>query len=326
MAPDPKRIARRVRNAAGDVAGGVVGAVRTAGSHVEDFGVERAPVAARPFDEVRADLDALIGLDAVKEQVLTLMAFLKVQQERVAHGLATVPTSQHVVFLGNPGTGKTTVARLIAEMYASIGITERNHLVEVDRSGLVGQFVGHTAMKTRRAIRRARGGVLFIDEAYALAPPGPQSLDFGAEAIETLVKLMEDDRDRLVVIVAGYPGLMRNLLDSNPGLKSRFSRQIEFADYSTDELVEIFRSIAAAADYELAEEADAALADLFERAKHQPGFGNGRFARNLFEQAINRHALRLAGGAATGGGATGGDRSALVTLTADDVTSAADLL
>ena len=275
----------------------------------------------RSLSEIQDDLDSLVGLDSVKEQVHTLIAFLQIQRERQRRGLSEVPTSQHLVFLGNPGTGKTTMARLVAEMYGSIGLLERGHLVEVDRASLVGQYVGHTAFKTNRAIRRALGGVLFIDEAYALAPPGPASLDFGSEAIETLIKRMEDHRDRLVVIVAGYPRLMHQFLDSNPGLRSRFSREIEFPDYSSDELVEISRSMAATAEYRLADGVEDALLVIFDKAHRFDGFGNGRYARNLFEQAINRQALRLAAGDV---GALGEEE--LSTLTADDFDGAARLL
>src|SRR5580765_1096385 len=208
------------------------------------------PLAPLPLPELQAELDSLIGLESVKEQVRALTAFLQVQGRRLEHGLPEVATSQHLVFVGNPGTGKTTIARLLAQMYRSLGLLEKGHLVEVDRAQLVGEYVGHTAAKTDRAIRRALDGVLFIDEAYALTPSDAR-LDFGAEAVEVLLKRMEDYRHRLVVIVAGYPRLMRGLLDSNPGLRSRFAREISFPDYTNDELVAISEKMAADAQYTL---------------------------------------------------------------------------
>jgi SpoVK/Ycf46/Vps4 family AAA+-type ATPase len=218
------------------------------------------------------------------------MQTVRMRQEA---GLPAPPLSRHLVFAGNPGTGKTTVARLYGRLLSALGLLSRGHLVEVDRSALVGEYIGHTGPKTTEAFERAMGGVLFIDEAYALTPPGVAQ-DFGSEAIATLVKLMEDHRDEVVVIAAGYPGEMNRFIASNPGLASRFTRSLHFADYSTEELVSIVEHHARRHRYHLTDAARKALTGYIGAIPRGEGFGNGRTARQIFQQMTERQAMRVA--------------------------------
>jgi hypothetical protein len=261
-------------------------------SATSDGAAPPASSEARPLDELLAELDALIGLDAVKEEVHLVAALLKVQAMRAARDLPVLETSRHLVFTGNPGTGKTTVARLLAEIFRTLGVVPRGQLVETDRAGLVAGFVGQTAAKVTEVFDRADGGVLLIDEAYALARGGER--DFGREAIDTIVKLVEDRRDDIVVIVAGYPDEMEAFVDVNPGLRSRFSRTIHFPDYSTDELVCIFESLCERHGYTADVDTIAAVRVALDDQERGRGFGNGRFVRNLFEASVARHARRVA--------------------------------
>lgn len=254
------------------------------------------PVDADPntsLEDELAKLDKLIGLEAVKEEIQKLARFLEIQKQRESHELKTAPLSLHLVFSGNPGTGKTTVARILARIYQKLGVLKNGHLIETDRMGLVGQYVGHTAKKTSEVIDSALDGILFIDEAYSLLSGGEN--DFGSEAIDTLVKRMEDDRDRLIVIVAGYPADMESFIQTNPGLRSRFSKTIHFDDYASEELEKIFQIFCKNNQYKLAEEAKSKLHQVFEYELQKPkiDFGNGRYVRNLFEQVIRNQALRL---------------------------------
>jgi hypothetical protein len=262
-------------------------------SHGDLPGAATAPdPPARPTDEILRELEGLIGLEAVKTEVELVTNLLAVQQLRLARGLPTVPTSRHLVFTGNPGTGKTTVARLVAELYRSLGVVRRGHLVETDRAGLVAGYVGQTAERTHAVVQQALDGVLLIDEAYTLSR-SDDGRDFGREAIDTLVKLMEDHRDRLVVIVTGYPEEMIGFVDANPGLASRFPRTVHFPDLTTDELVDVAHHLAARNGYRWSADAVAALhADLSARPRGR-GFGNARLVRNVFEAAIARQASRL---------------------------------
>lgn len=235
----------------------------------------------------------MIGLTNVKQEVTSLSNYIKIQQVRTHKGLKSTSISYHCIFTGNPGTGKTTVARIVAGIYKEMGILKKGHLIETDRAGLVAEYVGQTAVKTNAIIDSALDGVLFIDEAYSLI--SGSSNDYGKEAISTLLKRMEDDRSRLVVILAGYTKEMKDFIDTNPGLQSRFNRYIEFPDYSSDELLEIFELNVKKFDYNISDEVKAAIKDHFrvEVENKDKNFGNARFVRNFFEKTLERQADRL---------------------------------
>ena len=251
---------------------------------------EKAP---EKLEDLLSELDGYTGLQTVKKEVHDLIDLAKVEALRREHGLPTADLSLHMVFSGSPGTGKTTIARLMARIYHTLGILSKGQLVEVDRSGLVAGYVGQTAIKTRKVVDSAIGGVLFIDEAYALNGGGEN--DFGQEAIDTILKAMEDHRDDLVVIVAGYEDLMERFIHSNPGLESRFNRFLHFADYTAPELLEIFERQCKKGCYTLSPEAREAAGRLLEAAARDPAaFGNARGVRNLFERILVCQANRLA--------------------------------
>jgi Cdc6-like AAA superfamily ATPase len=299
---EPRRgdeITRLMRQAISDRSavepGNEVKVVRTGERKPESHGISPKPPAKLDieFDKIISELTEMVGLDAVKKEVISLANYIKVRRLREAQNLKQPPVSLHLVFSGSPGTGKTTVARTVADLYKSLGVLSSGHLVETDRSGLVVGHVGGTAIKTKEVVESAIGGVLFIDEAYSLVKDA-QPWDFGPEAIETLLKLMEDHRERLVVIVAGYTEPMADFIASNPGLQSRFTRRIEFQDYTAQEMLQIFERRAADHNFELASDAIEGLLEYFESVAGDDGFGNGRGVRNVFEASTMRHANRIA--------------------------------
>jgi Cdc6-like AAA superfamily ATPase len=252
---------------------------------------EEPPEPARPLEQLLAELDGLVGLAAVKAEVKLVTNLLRIEKLRTERGLPVVEHSRHLVFTGNPGTGKTTVARLLAQIYRTLGVVSRGQLVETDRSGLVAGYVGQTAIKVKEVFTKALGGVLLIDEAHALARG--EHRDFGHEAIDMIVKLMEDHRDEVVVIVAGYPDEMATFLDANPGLRSRFPKTIFFDDYSNEELQRIFEGMAAKSHYKPTDEARQKVFDYVAARPRDRGFGNARLVRNLFEAAVSAQASRV---------------------------------
>ncbi len=284
---------------------------KAADAKVSDPEPEEEVAPPEKLEDLLAELDGYIGLEVIKEEVRSLINMVKVYKLRREHDLPTAELSLHMVFSGNPGTGKTMMARLMSRIYHSLGILSKGQLVEVDRSGLVAGYVGQTAIKTKKVIDKARGGVLFIDEAYALN--GKSENDFGQEAIDTILKAMEDHRDDLVVIVAGYTELMEDFVHSNPGLESRFNRFMFFPDYSVEEMMGIFDMRCKGSCYTLTEDARPLVRDyIAEESADQESFGNGRGVRNLFENIVVAQNNRLAKLESV-------TREQLMELTADDV-------
>ena len=255
--------------------------------------VEENPIDMDTIHEILSEVDNLIGLGNVKKEIHDMVNMMLINEMRRRKGLKNPVVSRHLVFTGNPGTGKTTIARAIGKIYKTLGILEKGHMIETDRSGMVAGYMGQTAEKVTEVVKKAMGGILFIDEAYSLVSDNEG--DYGQEAINTLLKLMEDNRDSLVVIVAGYTEEMQSFINSNPGLRSRFNRYIQFNDYSDDELLQIFKQYVAEQDYKLEDDIDGAIMDAIRgiHADEGDNFGNARSMRNYFEKVISNQANRL---------------------------------
>ncbi|MNO51950.1 Stage V sporulation protein K [compost metagenome] len=267
------------------------------------------------FAELQKEMDGLIGLDHIKELMFEIFALLQIASMRSEAGLHTGAQVYHMVFKGNPGTGKTTVARIVAKMFQRMGVLNKGHLIEVERADLVGEYIGHTAQKTRDLIKKALGGVLFIDEAYSLARGGEK--DFGKEAIDTLVKAMEDQKNQFILILAGYSDEMEFFLSTNPGLPSRFPIQMDFPDYTIDQLIQIAEGMVKERDYNMMPQAILKLKQhlLREKCESEHVFSNARYVRNIIERAIRHQAVRLLN--QYGGGSPG--KLELMTLRTEDL-------
>ena len=274
---------------------GKIGKVQAGGGYTSGRQLSVAPKVQpeRTADQALDDLQAMIGLGSVKGEVNKLLASLEVEKKRREQGLPVAPISRHMVFTGPPGVGKTVVARALGDIYRSLNVLRKGHIVEVDRSGLVAGYIGQTASKTLDVCKSALDGILFIDEAYSLAPADRSSGDFGKEAIDTLLKFMEDNRDRIVVIVAGYPNEMRRFIASNPGLQSRFTKTIDFPAYATEELLAIMGVMAGTAGYEMPNDAVEKLQPWIEGNRKSDSWGNARSMRTILEAAREAQAVRI---------------------------------